>query len=131
MSENKKILVYGLSETEMAHLRGEGLHLHEIHQGNAGGTLGELIENKEVPHVGESLGVVKIMIYCGFEADDHLKELITKIRKEYVFGSIMALITKTNISWRFDYMIEHLLEEREENRQIEKERRAQQQEKLG
>jgi hypothetical protein len=43
----------------------------------------------------------------------------------------MALITKTNISWRFDYMIEHLLEEREENRQIEKERRAQQQEKLG
>lgn len=127
----KKVLVYGLSEEEKEKLRGEGLTLHEIHQGNAGGTLGELIENKEIPHEGAPLGVVRIMIFCGYEPDDHLKELISRIRREHIFGAIMALITKTNIAWRFDYMIEHLLEEREENKQIEEERRAKYQEKLG
>jgi len=41
------------------------------------------------------------------------------------------VITKTNLNWKFDYMIEHLLEEREENKQFEKERRAKSAENLG
>lgn len=131
MTENRKILVYGLSDEEKERLSGEGLNLHQIHNGNAGGTLAELIENKEIAHIGEPLGVVKIMIFCGYDTNDELKELITRIRREHVFGSIMAVITKTNLNWRFDYMIEHLLEEREENKQIEKERRAKLAENLG
>lgn len=131
MSNNRKILVYGLSEEEKERLVSEGLNLHQIHNENAGGTLAELIENKEIPHVGEPLGIVKIMIFCGYDTNDELKDLISKIRKEHVFGSIMAVITKTNLTWKFDYMIEHLLEEREENKQIEKERRAQLAEKQG
>lgn len=131
MSDNRKILVYGLSDEEKERLVSEGLNLHQIHDGNAGGTLAELIENKEIPHMGEPLGLVKIMIFCGFETNDELKEIISKIRQEHVFGSIMAVITKTNLKWKFDYMIEHLLEEREENRQIEKERRAQAAQNLG
>ncbi len=131
MSNNRKILVYGLSEEEKERLVSEGLNLHQIHNENAGGTLAELIENKEIPHVGEPLGIVKIMIFCGYDTNDELKDLISKIRKEHVFGSIMAVITKTNLTWKFDYMIEHLLEEREENKQIEIERRAQLAEKQG
>lgn len=131
MSENRKILVYGLSDEEKERLVSEGLNLHQIHDGNAGGTLAELIENKEIPHVGAPLGVVKIMIFCGYETNEELKEIISRIRREHVFGSIMAVITKTNLKWKFDYMIEHLLEEREENRQIEKERRAKKAQNLG
>jgi hypothetical protein len=131
MSENRKILVYGLSDEEKERLVSEGLNLHQIHDGNAGGTLAELIENKEIPHVGAPLGVVKIMIFCGYETNDELKEIISTIRREHVFGSIMAVITRTNLEWKFDYMIEHLLEEREENRQIEKERRAKKAQNLG
>lgn len=131
MTEDRKILVYGLSEDEKERLMTEGLNLHQIHVGNAGGTLAELIEKKEIPHVGAPLGVVKIMIYCGYETNDELKDLISKIRKEHVFGSIMAVITKTNLNWKFDFMIEHLLEEREDNKQFEKDRRAKSAEKLG
>ena len=131
MSENRKILVYGLSDEEKERLVSEGLNLHQIHDGNAGGTMAELIENKEIPHVGAPLGVVKIMIFCGYETNDELKEIISTIRREHVFGSSMAVITRTNLEWKFDYMIEHLLEEREENRQIEKERRAKKAQNLG
>lgn len=131
MSKERKILVYGLSEEEKERLMGEGLNLHQIHNGNAGGTLEELIENKEIPHEGAPLGIVKIMIFCGYETNDELKDLISKIRREHVFGSIMAVITRTNLKWKFDYMIEHLLEEREENKQIEMERRAKLAENLG
>lgn len=131
MIEDRKILVYGLSEDEKERLLTEDLNLHEIHNGNAGGTLAELIEEKEIPHEGAPLGVVKIMIFCGYETDDELKDLISKIRKEHVFGSIMAVITKTNLKWKFDYMIEHLLEEREDNKQFEKDRRAKLAENLG
>ena len=131
MIEDRKILVYGLSEDEKERLLSEDLTLHEIHNGNAGGTLAELIEEKEIPHEGAPLGVVKIMIFCGYETNDELKDLISKIRKEHVFGSIMAVITKTNLKWKFDYMIEHLLEEREDNKQFEKERRAKLAENLG
>lgn len=131
MTNGRKILVYGLSEEEKERLIGEGLNLHQIHDGNAGGTLQELIDNQEIPHEGEPLGIVKIMIFCGYDTNDELKDLISKIRKEHVFGSIMAVITKTNLKWKFDYLIEHLLEEREENKQIEKERRAKLAEDLG
>ncbi len=131
MIEDRKILVYGLSEDEKERLLTEDLKLHEIHNGNAGGTLAELIEEKEIPHEGAPLGVVKIMIFCGYETNDELKDLISKIRKEHVFGSIMAVITKTNLKWKFDYMIEHLLEEREDNKQFEKDRRAKLAENLG
>ncbi len=120
----KKILVYGLDDNEKNKLKEEGLYLHEIHEGNAQGTLQELIDEVDVPFVGNHLALAKIMIFSGFEPDDDLKELISKIRREYVFGAIMALTTKTNLSWRFCDMISHLFEEREDNKQFEKERRA-------
>ncbi len=120
----KKILIYGLSQDEKIKLKEEGLHLHEIHEGNAQGTLQEIIDEVDIPFQGEHLAPAKIMIFSGFEPDDDLKDLISKIRRESVFGAIMALTTKTNLTWRFCDMISHLFEEREENKQIEKERRA-------
>lgn len=120
----KKILVYGLNEEEKTKLVHEGLNLHEINEGNAQGTLQELVDEVNVAYQGEGLAEAKIMIFSGYEPDDDLKELISKIRRELVFGAIMALTTKTNLTWRFCDMISHLFEEREENKQIEKERRA-------
>lgn len=120
----KKILVYGLNDDEKIKLKQEGLHLHEIHEGNAQGTLQELIDEVDIPYDGNHLASAKIIIFSGFEPDDDLKDLISKIRREYVFGAIMALTTKTNLTWRFCDMISHLFEEREENKQFEKERRA-------
>ena len=72
-----------------------------------------------------------VVHFCCYETNDELKDLISKIRKEHIFGSIMAVITKTNLKWKFDYMIEHLLEEREDNKQFEKDRRAKLAENLG
>lgn len=120
----KKILVYGLSHEEKTKLIDEGLTLYEIHEGNAQSTLQELVDGVDVPYDGDHLALARIMIFSGFEPDDDLKELISKIRREHVFGAIMALTTKTNLSWRFCDMISHLFEEREDNVQMEKERRA-------
>lgn len=127
----KKILVYGLNEEEKTKLVHEGLNLHEIHEGNAQGTLQELVDEVNVAYDGEGLAKAKIMIFSGYEPDDDLKELISKIRRELVFGAIMALTTKTNLTWRFCDMISHLFEEREENRQIEKDRRANMKPEMG
>lgn len=125
MTNHRQVLIYGLSPEEKDRLRSEGLTLKEVDNANGGGTLQELLDHKAVPHEGEPMGQVKIMIFAGYDTNDELKDVISKIRREHVFGAIMAVITKTNLTWRFDSMIGHLLEEREENRQIEKERRAQ------
>lgn len=118
------ILTYGLSEAEMEALRNEGLALRVVDEANAGGTLAELVEGKSVAHKGAPMGHVKIMIFSGYDTNDELKDLIQRIRKKHVFGSIMAVTTKTNLQWKFDYLIEHLLEEREDNKRFERERRA-------
>jgi hypothetical protein len=123
MTAERSLLVFGLSEAEMINLSKENLTLRVIHPGNAGATLGELIEGKEIPHTGKPLSEVKIIIFSGYETNEELKEVITAIRREHVFGSIMAVMTQTNVNWKFDYFMEHLLEEREENRKIENERR--------
>lgn len=122
----KKILVYGLTHEEKTNLINEGLLLYEINEGNAQSTLQQLVDEVNVPYDGNELATARIMIFSGFEPDDDLKALITKIRQEHVFGAIMALTTKTNLSWRFCDMIAHLFEEREDNVQMEKERRANQ-----
>lgn len=118
------ILTYGLSEAEMEALGSAGLALRVVDEANAGGTLLELVEGRSVPHRGAPMGHVKIMIFSGYDIDDALKDLIQSIRKKHVFGAIMAVTTKTNLQWKFDYLIEHLLEEREDNKRFERERRA-------
>lgn len=118
------VLTYGLSEAEMDALGSEGLALRIVDETNAGGTISELVEDKAVPHRGAPMGHVKIMIFSGYDTNDELKELIQSIRRKHVFGAIMAVTTKTNLQWRFDYLIEHLLEEREDNKRFERERRA-------
>ena len=124
MENNRMLLTYGLTEVEMNNLAKENLNLKEIHSGNAGTILGEFLEGKEFPHEGEPLSNEKFIIFTGYETNEELKEVISTIRREHIFGSIMAVLTETNVKWKISYFMEHLLEEREENRQLEKERRA-------
>lgn len=124
MENNRMLLTYGLTETEMSNLAKENLNLKIIHSGNAGTILGEFMEGKEVPHEGEPLSDEKFIIFTGYETNEELKEVISTIRREHIYGSIMAVLTETNVKWKISYFMEHLLEEREENKQFEKERRA-------
>jgi len=124
MENNRMLLAHGLSEEDMNNLAKENLKLKVINSGNAGTILGEFLEGKEIPHEGEPLCNEKFIIFTGYETNEELKEVITTIRKEHIFGSIMAVLTETNVKWKINYFMEHLLEEREENRQLEKERRA-------
>lgn len=123
MNNEKVLLAYNLSSDEKEGLKEAGYNLRIINENNSGGTLLEIIEGKTIAHSGKNLKDIKMIIYSGFGIDDELKEVITFIRKNIVFGSIMAVTTKTNLKWSFDYLMEHLLEEKDENIEIEKERR--------
>lgn len=123
MDKEKILLVYNLSDKEKKGLIEAKYKVRLINEENSGGTLSEIIDGKMIAHRGKDLKDIKMIIYSGFGIDDELKEVITHIRKNIVFGSIMAVTTKTNLNWTFDYLMEHLLEEKEENIVIEKERR--------
>lgn len=123
MNKEKLLLAYNLSNKEKEDLKKAGYNLRIINENNSGGKLSEIIDGKLIKHSGKDLKDIKMIIYSGFGIDDELKEVITYIRKNIVFGSIMAVTTKTNLNWSFDYLMEHLLEEKEENIEIEKERR--------
>lgn len=123
MDKERILLVYNLSDEEKQGLKRENYNIRLISKENSGGSLSEIIEGKMIAHSGKTLKDIKMIIFSGFGIDDELKEIISHIRKNIVYGSIMAVTTKTNLNWTFDYLMEHLLEEKEENIVIEKQRR--------
>ncbi|MBP1917741.1 DUF3783 domain-containing protein [Youngiibacter multivorans] len=124
MREGRVLLVHGLSELERNELLGAGFSLDIVDDSNAGGTLEDILEGRSVRYEGKPHQAVKIIIFYGYETNDELKEAVVMIRKNHVYGAIMAVVTENSYRWKFSYLIEHLIEEREENRKIEQERRA-------
>lgn len=124
MREGRVLLVHGLSEDERNGLQAGGFTLDIIDEGNAGGSLEEILDGKRIAHTGKSLHQVKIIVFYGYETDEELKEAVVRIRKNHVYGSIMAVVTENSYRWKFSYLLEHLLQEREDNIKMEQERRA-------
>lgn len=111
LSNNKCILLYNVPEEELKELRNEGFKLIEVSNEMAEMTVFDILEGLRFETINVDLPKETVILFNDF-SDEEIKLAITGIRKRFK-GGIFAAVTPTSIQWKFSYLVEHLIEERE------------------
>lgn len=120
LSNNKQMLVYGFNEDERSFLDKmiEELKLPSyrvIEKSMAKMTLRDIINGLKIETYDKELPDDKVVIFNNF-ADEELDMAVRTIRSNKEIKPILAIVTPNSINWEFHYLLEHLLEEREQAR---------------
>ena len=78
----------------------------------------DIISGLKFQLINESIPNEKVIIFNDFN-DDEINYAIKNLKKINL-DIIMAVVTPTSIEWTFDYLIHHLIEEREWYRKKER-----------
>lgn len=109
---NKCMLVYGLKEDEIKKIKAKNFKVIEITNDMALMTLEDIVLKVNGENTFSELPLdEKAIIFNGFN-DAQLKENIKFIRS-FIQGGVLAVTTKESYKWTFQYLLEHLVEERE------------------
>ena len=95
LNNSKAILTYGLNEKETKDFQATG------HKGI--NIKFEVVSKKNFDE--------KVVIFSNFP-DEELQMMVS-IAKVITENPIMAVVTETSKEWQFNYLVEHLIEERE------------------
>ena len=120
VNRNKVTLIYGFDEKEKEKIEGIARehHLHkvtEIEAPMAGMKVADILAGKlpAVPKAG--MPEEKVILFNDM-SDEEIEKYIEQLRREFKPLPILAVITETSEKWTFDYLVEHLVEEREKFR---------------
>jgi hypothetical protein len=120
VDRNKVALIYGFDEKEKEKIEGiaKEHHLHkvrEIEAPMAGMKVGDILAGK--PPAGPNAGMPpeKVILFNDM-SDEEIEKYIDQLRREFKPLPILAVITETSEKWTFEYLVEHLIEEREKFR---------------
>lgn len=111
LSNNKCILVHNVPEEELKELKNGDFKVIEVSREMVEMTVFDILNGLRFETVNADLSNEAVILFNGF-SDEEIKLAITTIRKRYKEG-IFAAVTPTSIEWKFSYLIEHLIEERE------------------
>lgn len=111
LDNNKCILAYGLSKDEMQSLRQLGKKVINISPEICEMTIKDVLNGLVIETINNNPIREKVIIYNNF-SEKELKETIAGTRKN-IKGGILAIVTPNSINWTFNYLIKHLIEERE------------------
>jgi hypothetical protein len=122
LDNNKLLLLYGFSEEELAFfdnlLRESSIPSYRIIEASmANMKLKDIIDGLKIDTYNKELPNEKIVLFNNF-TDAELNDSIKKIRSENSIKPILAIVTPTSINWEFHYLVEHLIEEREQARRF-------------
>ncbi|MBU3158893.1 DUF3783 domain-containing protein [Clostridium frigoris] len=113
----KSILAYGLTGVEeevlnelLAKQNILPCRVIEKNMGNV--TIREVLQDIKKIKVNTELPNEKLLIFSNFE-DKELYELIDDIRQIKSSDTILAAVTPTSINWTVNYLMHHLIAERE------------------
>lgn len=118
MNRNKVSLIYGFGEKEKEKIEGivKRYHLHklkEIDAAMAGMKVGDILADKAESAFSKAKMPVEKVILFNDMSDEEIQEYIKHLRMEFKPLPILAVITETSEKWTFEYLMEHLVEERE------------------
>lgn len=118
MNRNKVTLIYGFGEKEKEKIDGivEMHHLHklkEINAGMAGMKVGDILAEKAEPALPKAKMPEEKVVLFNDMSDEEIQKYIKHLRMEFKPLPILAVITETSEKWTFEYLVEHLVEERE------------------
>jgi hypothetical protein len=117
VNRNKVALIYGFNEKEKEKIEGimKAYHLHklkEIDEAMAGMKVGDILSEKAPELPKAKMPEEKVVLFNDM-SDEELKKYIEHLRMEFKPLPILAVITETSKKWTFEYLVEHLVEERE------------------
>lgn len=116
-AESEKILlIYGFDYNEQLKLsellKENNLPLYRvIDESVVNLTLEDILRKKATDMCSSDLQKEKVILFnqC---SDDDIKTTMRVVRASYSEKPIFAVVTHTSINWRFNYLLEHLIEER-------------------
>ncbi|MCM0647122.1 DUF3783 domain-containing protein [Clostridium swellfunianum] len=126
MDNNKMMLIYGLEEDERAFLDTmiEELELPSykvIKKNMASMKVRDIIDGPILDTYDKQLPDEKVILFNNF-TDYELDTAIRTIRSNKNIKPILAVVTPTSTDWEFHYLLEHLMEEREQARRYMQQR---------
>lgn len=108
---DKLLIAYNLTEDEVKKLKQYGFRVVVIENNMVDLKVKDIIAGVKEGNEKENMPTEKIILFNNYK-NTELQGTIKKVRN-YVTGGILAVVTPISINWTFDYLIEHLIEERE------------------
>lgn len=118
LKNNKCILVYGLSNAEIIELTKRKIRFIIITKDMTSMKLKDITSGLKFQNTSNFEYSEKVILFNDYE-ENKLQKSIKEIRS-FIKGGILAVVTETSKEWSFDYLINHLIEEREWFKNIKK-----------
>jgi hypothetical protein len=120
LDNNKLMLIYNLEEEETAFLDNIIKEFNlppykTIEKNMANMKVRDIIEGLKIDTYDKELADEKVILFNNF-TDHELDAAIKSIRSNRNLKTILAVVTPTSTNWEFHYLLEHLIEEREQAR---------------
>ena len=119
INNNKCILVYGLSNTELLNLRKLGYKIIEITPEMCEMTLRDILSGLRLDIFNNSPLKEKVILYNNL-TEIEVKKVINDTR-EGIKDGILAVVIEQSINWKVNYLIKHLKNERDWYSKVRKE----------
>jgi len=110
LDNNKCIVIYNLKSEDLSFLNNE-YKIIEVSKEMANMKIRDILDGLKFETVNESTETESLILFNNF-GDVEIGNLIKKIRKN-IKGGILAMVTENSIEWKLNYLLEHLIEERE------------------
>lgn len=111
IENNKCILAYGLSNIELKHLSTLMYKVIEITPEMCEMTVNDILEGIRLNIFNINPIKEKVIIYNNFPQNE--LTVTIKLTRQYIKEGIVAIVTKDSINWKMNYLIKHLIRERE------------------
>lgn len=116
MNNEKVLLVHGFDYDEQLKLnevlKENNLPLYKvIDEAMVNTTIEEILMSKEAGMVNTPVQEEKVVLFnqC---SDEEIRTAMRAIKACYSQKPIFAVVTPTSMNWKFNYLLEHLMEER-------------------
>jgi hypothetical protein len=118
VNRNRVTLIYGFGDKEKEEIEGivKKYHLHklkEIDAAMAGMKVGDILAEKAETALPKAVMPEEKVILFNDMSDEEIQKYIEHLRRTFKPLPILAVITETSGKWTFEYLVEHLIEERE------------------
>ena len=119
LENNKCILAYGLSNTELLNLKELGYKIIEITPEMFEMTLNDVLLGMRLEVFNNNLIKEKIILYNNLSQCELKKAIMDT--KQNIKDGILALVTQKFINWKISYLINNLIYEKEWYSKVRKE----------
>lgn len=112
LSNDKLMLAYGLEKEHLDILKMSNIN-HKVVTAEMGNMkIADIIEGLKFDIYTGEIPNEKVILFNNYE-DSELDKVIKLIRATMGKDVILAVVTETSAQWSFNYLLEHLIEERE------------------